>query len=626
MVGAGGLALVPQLQPSTAPPPPPPPPNNPPHIAAAPPPRFGSPRPPRPLLHRVASMEEFKQAHARFVKLGQLDRVGGGDLLSACALSAWGSLAHARSIFDALDERGAFHFNTMIRAYVDSSDPNTALCLYQEMVEQDVEPDGFTFPFALKACALLSSAVGEGAQLHASAIKFGFGADAYAQNGLISLYGRRGEIELSRKVFEQLGSNRTVASWSALLAAHARAGLWGECLRLFSSMTTTDRGGMRPDESSIVSALSSCARLGALRAGRSIHSSLERNFAGLNVAVRTALLDMYMKCGCPEKGMLVFDSMRDKNAWAYGVLISGLAAHGAGEKALEAFEEMSRDDGIEPDDAVFVGVLSACSRAGLVEEGLRRFDRMRLERRVEPNAQHYGCVVDLLGRAGKLDDALALVKSMPVGLPTDVAWRSLLSACKVHGNLELAECAMRSLVELGCAKAGDYVILSNMYSKMRRWDDAARVRTEMADLGLSQVPGVSRVEVKGRVYTFVSQDRSHPRCDGVYEMLYQMEWQLRFEGYKPDTSEVSSLLGAADDEAEKLQVVCRQSQKLAIAFALLNTSQGEPIRVFTNLRMSSECHAYTKLISKIFDRDVVVRDRNRFHRFRQGSCSCQDFW
>lgn len=571
-------------------------------------------------------MEEFKQAHARFVKLGRLDRCGGGggggDLLSACALSAWGSLAYARSIFDGLDDRGAFHFNTMIRAYVASSDPDAALRLYKEMVERDVAPDGFTFPFALKACALLSAAAaGEGAQLHASAFKSGFGSDAYAQNGLISLYGKCGEIELSCKVFEQLGSNRTVASWSALLAAHARAGLWADCLHLFSSMT--DRG-VRPDESSTVSALSSCARLGALRAGRSIHSSLERNFTGLNVVVRTALLDMYMKCGCLEKGVAVFDSMRgDKNAWAYGVLISGLAAHGAGKKALEAFEDMTRVDGIEPDDAIFVGVLHACSRAGLVKEGLRCFDRMRLEHRVEPNAQHYGCVVDLLGRAGKLDDALALIKDMPVGLATDVAWRSLLSACKVHGNMELAECAMRSLVDLSSAKAGDYVILSNMYSKMRRWDDAARVRTEMADLGLSQVPGVSRVEVKGRVYTFVSQDQSHPRSDGVYEMLYQMEWQLRFEGYKPETSEVS-LLGA--DEEEKLQVVGRQSQKLAIAFALLNTSQGEPIRVFANLRMSSECHTYTKLISTIFDRDVVVRDRNRFHRFRQGSCSCQDFW
>nr|UPT48443.1 pentatricopeptide repeat protein AaPPR82 [Agave angustifolia]UPT49265.1 pentatricopeptide repeat protein AaPPR83 [Agave angustifolia] len=380
--------------------------------------------------------------------------------------------------------------------------------------------------------------------------------------------------------------------------------------------------GLRPDKSSLVSVLSSCAHLGALDVGLSIHCSLMRSFTGLNLIVQTSLIDMYAKCGLLHKGLMIFNQMPEKNKWAYSAMVSGLAMHGDSEKALKIFADMLRD-GIEPDEAVYVGVLSACNHAGLVEEGLRCFDRMQFEHRIVPTAQHYGCIVTLMGRAGKLVEACRLIGSMPAELRTDTAWRSLLSACKVHGNLELAECAVRNLKELNCAKAGDYVILSNMYAKVGKWDNAARTRTEMVDRGLTQVPGFSRVEVKGKMHTFVSMDKSHPQSDEVYEMLYQMEWQLRFEGYRPDTTQV--LLHNADEE-EKLQVLNGHSQKLAIAFGLLNTGQGDSLRVITNLRMSSECHTYTGLISKIFEREIVVRDRNRFHHFRRGVCSCRDYW
>ncbi|KAG1354235.1 pentatricopeptide repeat-containing protein [Cocos nucifera] len=353
---------------------------------------------------------------------------------------------YAYSIFLTLDDPGTFDFNTMIRAHVKDNDPEAALLLYKEMQERSVRPDNFTFPFALKACAQLS-ATGEGI------------------------------------VFEQMGSDRTVASWSAILAAHTRMGLWNECLKLFAMMTAE---GLRADESSMVSALSSCAHI-----------------------------------------------------WGR------LAMHGDGEKALQVFSNMLKE-GIEPDEAIYVGVLSACSHAGLLEDGFRCFDQMRLEHRIMPNVQHYGCMVDLMSHAGKLNEAYEVIRSMPTG-PTDVAWRCLLNACKVRGNLELAECASKNLMQLDAHNAGDHIILSNM------------------------------------------------------------EWQLRFEGYTPDTSQV-------------------HSQKLAIAFAFVNTSYQTPIRIVTNLRMSEECHTYTALISKIFEREIIVGDHNRFHCFRQGACSCGGYW
>ncbi|PUZ77208.1 hypothetical protein GQ55_1G351400 [Panicum hallii var. hallii] len=569
------------------------------------------------------SVDDVRTAHARHIKLG-LDRSPrhARPLLAACALSGWpGGMELAASIFESLDEPEAFDYNTLMRGHVSGGrgdrDPSAALRLYADMLEAGVEPDNYTFPFVLKACAQLA-ALQEGRQLQAHIVKLGFQHDEHVQNSLISLYGKCGEPAMARLAFDRTeAEDRTPASWSALLAAYTRAGLWGDCLESFGAMV---REGWRPDESSMVSALSACAHLGAYDVGRSIHCALLRNATRLNTIMETSLVDMYAKCGCIEKAAAVFDAMDGKSAWAYSAMVSGLALHGDGRKALQVFDAMVRE-GQAPDAAVYVGVLNACSRAGLLEDGLRCFDRMRLEHKVAPNAQHYGCMVDLMARAGRLGDARALIGSMPTG-PTDTAWRSLLNACRIHADLGLAERALQELRRLGAANAGDYVIVADMHARAKNWDAAAALRTEAADGGLAPSPGFSAVEVRGEVHRFVSQDMSHPRRRDIYEMLHQMEWQLRFDGYEPDTSEVALAVG----EEEKRRVAAAHSQKLAMAFGLLSTPEGTPVRVVTNLRMSKECHAYSALISEIFGREIVVRDRSRFHRFRRGACTCRDHW
>jgi pentatricopeptide repeat protein len=284
------------------------------------------------------------------------------------------------------------------------------------------------------------------------------------------------------------------------------------------------------------------------------------------------------------------------------------------------FEAMVRE-GHAPDAAAYVGVLSGCSRAGMLDDGLRCFDRMRLEHKLAPNAQHYGCMVDLMARAGRLDEARALIRSMPTG-PTDTAWRSLRNACRIHGDLALAERALQELRRLGTTNAGDFVIVADMHSRAGDRDASAALRTESVDRGLAQAPGVSAVEVRGKVHRFVSQDMAHPGTRDIYEMLHQMEWQVRFDGYQPDTSEVALDV----DEEEKRRVVAAYCQKLAISFGLLSTPEGAPLRIVTNLRMSRECHAYRAMISEIFGREIVVRDRDRFHRFRRGACTCGNNW
>ncbi|KAK2662643.1 hypothetical protein Ddye_001217 [Dipteronia dyeriana] len=569
------------------------------------------------LLKRCNNMEQFKQVHAQLLKWGLFSNsFSATNLVATCALSDWGSMDYACSIFRHIDDPSAFQFNTLIRGLVKDIQFEEALFLYVDMVERGVEPDNFTYPALLKACARLRG-LEEGMQIHGYVFKLGFQGDLFVQNALINMYGKCEEIEFSCAIFNQM-DQKSVASWSAIIAAHAKVGLWYECLMLLGEMNS--EGCWRPEETTLVTVLSACTHLGALNLGRCTHGSLLRNISELNIIVQTSLIDMYVKCGCLAKGLCLFQMLPQRNRLSYSVLISGLAMHGRGQEALRLFSEMIRQ-GLEPDDVVYVGVLSACSHAGLVNEGLRCFERMISEHGIVPTLQHYCCMVDLMGRAGLLGEALELIKRMPVE-PNDVVWRSLLSACKVHHDLEIGEIAAKNLFQLSSQNPSDYVVLSNMYARAQRWDDVARTRIEMARKGLNQTPGFSWVAVARKVYKFISQDRSHPKWDNLYEMIHQMEWQLKFEGYSPDTSQV--LLDV--DEDEKKDRLKGHSQKLAIACALIHTSQGSPIRITRNLRMCNDCHTYTKLISVIYEREIIVRDRKQFHHFKDGICSCRDYW
>ncbi|KAE9606992.1 hypothetical protein Lal_00025993 [Lupinus albus] len=569
------------------------------------------------MLKGCKSLEELKQVHAHILKLGLLlDSFCESNLVVTCALSKWGSMDYACSIFRQIEEPGSFEYNTMIRGNVNYMNLEEALLLYVEMLERGIEPDNFTYPFVIKACSLLGC-LKEGMQIHGHVLKGGLKGDVFVQNSLISMYGKFGGIKHASAVFEKM-DEKSVASWSAIIGAHASVEMWHECLMLFGDMSSEGRN--RAEESTLVTVITACTHLGSLDIGRCIHGILLRNISELNVIVKTSLINMYVKCGCLEKGLSVFNNMVEKNRHSYTVMISGLAIHGHGREALRVFSEML-EEGLEPDDVVYVGVLSACSHAGLVNEGLQYFDRMRFEHKIEPTVQHYGCVVDLMGRARMLREAYNLIKSMPIK-PNDVVWRSLLSACKVHHDLELGEIAAKNIFMLNPYNPGDYLMLANMYVRAQNWVNAARIRTEMVGNCSVQTPGFSLVQVKRMVYKFVSQDKSQPQYNSIYDMIHQMEWQLKFEGYVADTSQV--LLDV--DEEEKIQRLKYHSQKLAIAFALIHTSEGSGIRISRNLRMCNDCHTYTKFISIIYDREIMVRDRHRFHHFKDGACSCKDYW
>jgi pentatricopeptide repeat protein len=238
-----------------------------------------------------------------------------------------------------------------------------------------------------------------------------------------------------------------------------------------------------------------------------------------------------------------------------------------------------------------------------------------------PKVEHYGCMVDLLGRAGLLDEAYKMIESMPVK-PNIAIWGAMLAACKIHKNSNMGELAARELLALEPQNCGYKVLMSNIYAAANRWNDVAGMRKAVKDTGIKKEPGMSSIEVNGLVHDFKMGDRAHPLIEKISEMLAEMSKKLKEAGYLPDTSVVLHNI----DEEEKETALNYHSEKLAMAFGLISTAPGTPIRVVKNLRICDDCHTVTKLLSKIYKRVIIVRDRNRFHHFREGSCSCGGYW
>lgn len=240
---------------------------------------------------------------------------------------------------------------------------------------------------------------------------------------------------------------------------------------------------------------------------------------------------------------------------------------------------------------------------------------------IRANSKHYTCMIDLLGRAGRLDDAQNLMTSMPFE-PDAATWGALLGASRIHGNTALGEKAAEMIFALEPWNAGMYVLLCNLYAASGRWADANKMRLKMRDKGVSKVPGYSWVEVENKIHTFSVGDLSHGYSERIYAFLEEMELRMKGEGYVSATKLVLHDV----EEEEKQNMLKYHSEKLAVAYGIMKTPYGRPIRVFKNLRVCQDCHTAIKHIAKISGRLIILRDPNRFHHFKEGVCNCGDYW
>ncbi|OVA06901.1 Pentatricopeptide repeat [Macleaya cordata] len=331
---------------------------------------------------------------------------------------------------------------------------------------------------------------------------------------------------------------KDVISWSTLIMGYVQGGQLEKGLECFREMREK---GLVPNEAILVTVLSASAQLGLLEHGQLVHFTIRSLKFRMSVAVGTALIDVYAKCGCIDMSRQVFKEMPQRDVWSWNVMICGLATHGLGKEALELFQKFI-NEGLHPVNVTFVGVLNGCSRSGIMDEGRRHFKLMTEAYGIELEMEHYGCMVDLLGRAGFVAEALELIEKMTIQ-PDPVLLGTLLGACKIHGLVELGEELGRKLIELDPTHDGHYVLLANIYAKARKWEDVVKVRQLMVDRGANKVAGWSLIEAKGKVHRFIAGDREHERSSEIYKMINVIDRRLAEAGYSPDVSPVLHDIG-----------------------------------------------------------------------------------
>lgn len=542
------------------------------------------------------------------------------DVVSFTALitgyASKGYMDDALCLFNEMPVRDVVCWNSMISGYTQSGRLKEALVFFQEMQKANVAPNCSTFVTVLSACAQLGS-LELGNWVRSLIEDHRLGSSIRIDNSLIDMYSKCGALEMARDLFDTI-YEKNVISWNVMIGGYTHMSCYKEALALFQLML---RSNVQPNDVTFLGILPACAHLGALELGKWIHAYIDKNFHNANnPALRTSLIDMYAKCGNIKGAKQVFDGMKTRSLASWNVIISGLSMHGDAHMALELFSKMI-NEGLKPDDITFVGVLSACNHAGMLDLGRQYFNSMVRDYNISPKLQHYGCMIDILGRAGLFDEVETLMNSMEMK-PDGAIWGSLLGACRLHGRVEMGEFVAQHIFELEPENPGAYVLLSNIYAGAGRWDDVARIRTILHNKGMKKVPGCTSIEVDNMVHQFLVGDRAHPMSKDIYLMLEEIDRLLGLSGFVPDTSEVLHDM----DEEWKEGALSHHSEKLAIAFGLISTKPGTTIRIIKNLRVCRNCHAATKLMSKIFNREIIARDRNRFHHFKDGICSCNDYW
>ncbi|XP_048503778.1 putative pentatricopeptide repeat-containing protein At3g25060, mitochondrial isoform X4 [Beta vulgaris subsp. vulgaris] len=613
-------------------------------------------KPLKSLLSSCTDKSTLSKTHALLITSGLLNQRNPATKLITSYANT-GNIELARQVFDKLPMRGVDAWNAMIVAYSRKSLPSEVVGVFWKMISEGIKPDSSSFTVAIKACT--SSADMEmGERIWLQAVDYGYKDDAFVGCAILSLLTKGGKMVEAKAVFEGM-KRKDLICWTTMVTGFAKNGQGMEAVGIFREMQSR---GMEGDGIVMLGLIQACADIGDMKMGLSVHGHMIRKNHRMDVVIHTSLVDMYAKNGHLGLAYSIFCNMPQRNVVSWSALVSGYAQNGFAREALELLIEMQRV-GCRPDLTSLVSSLLACSHVGYLKLGksihayiLRMyefenvsatavidmyskcgvlssarilFDMIRckdailwnamiasygihghgkaalsvfhemMETRSDPDDATFSSLLSALGHSGlveqgKVEEALDLISSMEKHEPGISIWAALLSGCHNHKKFSIA----------------------------KKWKEVAEVRKSMRKAGMKKVPGYSMVEVKGKLHAFLMEDKSHYQHKQMVEILEKLDHEMRAMGYVPKTEFVMHEV----EEVVKVRMLSNHSERLAIAFGLLNTEVGTKLVITKNLRVCGDCHEAIKYISKIVNREIVVRDVKRFHHFKHGVCSCGDFW
>ncbi|XP_010278710.2 PREDICTED: pentatricopeptide repeat-containing protein At1g08070, chloroplastic-like [Nelumbo nucifera] len=480
------------------------------------------------LIDMYCKCSRINSAHHVLNEMQEKDEVSWNSIMSGYVHG--GEVEKARQLFEEMPvRRNVICWTSLINGYGKEGNLEQMLSVFLRMLVSDdnVKPNSATMVCLLSACSSVSNlTLGRWISvfIDVNAIPL----NVILCTALVDMHSKCEDVEKARRLFDVMPCKNLV-SWNAMITGYVQRGLLEEAIQLFYAMQTES---VEPNEITMVNVLSACAGLGALELGREVHLYVGQSSLELNEILATALIDMYSKCGSIDDACLVFVKTTKKDVALWNAMIMGLAYHGNGKDSLAVFRQMERDKP-NPNDITFIGVLSACNHSGLVEEGRAQFDKMVNKHGLSPKVEHYACMVDLLGRAGYLNEAMELIKGMVVP-PDSIIWGALLSACRIHRDVELASEVGEMMLSSKDPYLGFCILLSNIYASAGKWKDVARVRRLVKEKGIKKPSGRSWTEIDGVVHSFLVEDTAHMQSDEIYETLHALVKHLKVEGYLPN--------------------------------------------------------------------------------------------
>ncbi|XP_022964728.1 pentatricopeptide repeat-containing protein At2g27610 isoform X2 [Cucurbita moschata] len=557
-----------------------------------------------------SKIEVGVQVHAMIVKNGfELNTSVCNALI--CLYLKSEMVGDAELVFDSMFARDSVTWNVMIAGYTSIGYDLEGFELFHRMRLAGVKLSQTLFCTILKLCSRLRE-LNFTTQLHCLVVKIGYEFDQNVRTALMVTYGKCSKVDEAFKLFSMADGAHNVVTWTAMIGGFVQNNNNKEAVDLFCQM---NREGVRPNHFTYSTVLSATAEH-----GKQVHATSIKSGKSNALCVSSALVTMYSKRGNIESANKVFIRQEEKDTVSWNSMITGYAQHGDAKKALEVFQVM-QNKGLSMDDVTFIGVLTACTHAGLVQEGEKYFDIMINDCHIDPTIDHYSCMVDLYSRSGMFEKAMDVMNGMPFpASPT--MWRTVLAACRIHRNLELGKLAAEKLISLQPNDSAAYVLLSNIHAVAGNWQERAKVRKLMDERKVKKEAGCSWIEVKNRIFSFLAGDVSHPFSDIVYAKLEELSIKLKDMGYQADTNYVLHDV----EEEHKEAILGQHSERLAIAYGLIALPPGSPIQIVKNLRICGDCHNVIELISLIEERALIVRDSSRFHHFKGGVCSCGGYW
>ncbi|XP_027364704.1 pentatricopeptide repeat-containing protein At5g52850, chloroplastic [Abrus precatorius] len=545
----------------------------------------------------ILSLDLGEQFHLRVIIVGLEDDIYVGNALVDMYMKCSHTTTNAVKAFRGIASPNVISWTSLISGFAEHGFEEESFQFFAEMQAAGVQPNSFALSAILGACSKMKSLI-QTMKLHGHIIKTKADTDISVGNALVDAYAGGGMADEAWFVIGTM-KQRDPVTYTSL---SARYNQWGDHEMALKVITHMCNDEVKMDEFSLASFLSAAAGLGTMETGKQLHCySVKSGFERCN-SVSNSLVHLYSKCGSMRDAYRAFKDINEPDTVSWNGLISGLASNGHISRALSAFDDM-RLTGIKPDPITFLSLIFACSQGGLLDLGLDYFYSMEKAYDITPNLDHYVCLIDLLGRGGRLEEAMRVIETMPFK-PDSLIFKTLLNACKLHGNVTLGEDMARRCLELDPSDPAIYLLLANLYDNAGLPDFGDKTRRLMRERGLRRSPGQCWMEVRSKIYLFSAREKIDE--GEISEKLEFLMNEIKNRGYPYKEND------------DKLY----HSEQIALAFGDLSVPTMAPIRINKNSLICTHCHSFMMLVTQVIDREIIVKDRKRFHFFKDGHCSC----